>query len=163
MKKIIFTLILTKVIAQEYTAPLNLICNDSSLVNTELQWQVLGDFQFHEETHFNGYVLNAYGVGNGDGSDVAFFQKFTGPMLSDYHGKRIHSMQFISRAQATFQPLVFEISGLGNPDIVNLTDCILSSPASSHPDDLMAWIWKPLYDYKAGDELGDISSVTRSH
>ena len=139
MKKIIFTLILTKVIAQEYTAPLNLICNDSSLVNTELQWQVPGDFQFHEETHFNGYVLNAYGLGNGDGSDVAFFQKFTGPMLSDYHGKRIHSMQFISRAQATFQPLVFEISGLETADIVSLTNCILSSPASSHPDDPMAW------------------------
>ena len=160
MKKNIFVLILSKALSQESSVPLNLICTDSSLANTELQWQVPGAFQFHEETHFNGYVLNAYGIGNGDGSDVAFFQKFTGPMLSDYHGKRIHSMQFISRAQATFQPLVFEISGLGNPDIVNLTDCILSSPASSHPDDLMAWIWKPLYDYTTGDELGDTTLVS---
>ena len=160
MKKVIFILILTKVFAQESTVPLNLICTDSSLANTRLEWQVPGAFLFNDATHFNGYVWNPSGIGNADGSDVAYFQKFTGPMLSAYHGKRIHSMQFISRAQATFQPLVFEINGLEIPDIVNLTNCILSSPASSHPDDLMAWIWKPLYDYTIGDELGDTTLIS---
>ena len=77
------------------------------MANTELEWQVPGAFLFNDATHFNGYVWNPSGIGNADGSDVAYFQKFTGPMLSAYHGKRIHSMQFISRAQATFQPLVF--------------------------------------------------------
>ncbi|MFL3007451.1 MAG: T9SS type A sorting domain-containing protein [Candidatus Neomarinimicrobiota bacterium] len=160
MKKIIFTLILSKVFTQESTVPLNLICTDSSLANTGLEWQVPGAFQYHNETHFNGYIWNGSGIGQGDGSDVGFFQKLTGTMLSAHHGKKIHSLEFISRAQATFQPLVFEISGLGNPDIVNLTDCILSSPASSHPDDLMAWIPKPLYDYTIGNEMGDTTSIS---
>ena len=160
MKKIIFTLILSKVFTQESTVPLNLICTDSSLANTGLEWQVPGAFQYHNETHFNGYIWNGSGIGQGDGSDVGFFQKLTGTMLSAHHGKKIHSLEFISRAQATFQPLVFEISGLGNPDIVNLTDCILSSPASSHPDDLMAWIPKTLYDYTIGNEMGDTTSIS---
>ena len=36
MKKIIFALILSKALSQESTIPLNLICTDSSLANTEL-------------------------------------------------------------------------------------------------------------------------------
>ena len=160
MKKNIFVLILSKALSQESSVPLNLICTDSSLINTRIEWQVPNAFLYHNETHFNGYVFAASGIGQGDGSDVGFFQKLTGTMLSAHHGKTIQSLEFISRAQATFQPLVFEISGLGNPDIVNLTDCILSSPASSHPDDLMAWIPKPLYDYSVGDTLGDTTFIS---
>ena len=115
MKKVIFTLILTRIIAQESSVPLNLICTDSSLINTRIEWQVPSAFLYHNETHFNGYVFAASGIGQGDGSDVGFFQKLTGTMLSAHHGKKIQSLEFISRAQATFQPLVFEKSGLGKP------------------------------------------------
>ncbi len=160
MNKIIFIIVLSIAFPQDSTTPLNLICTDSSLSNTGLEWQAPDVFLFQIETHFNNYIFNPSGIGNADGSDVAFFQKFTGSMLSAHHGKRISSLEFISRAQATFQPLVFEISGLGNPDIVNLSDCILSSPASSHPDDIMTWIPNQLYNYTIGSELGDMSSIS---
>ncbi len=110
MKKVIFILILIWVIAQESSVPLNLICTYSSLINTRIEWQVPSAFLYHNETHFNRYVFAASGIGQGDCGDVGFFQKLSGTMLSAHHGRKIQSLEFISRAQATFQLLVFEIS-----------------------------------------------------
>ena len=159
MRKILAILILSKTIVQSSTVPLNLVCTDSSLSNTTLEWDIPDAFQLRTLTHFDGLLWNASGIGNGDGSDVAYFQRFTGPQLSEFHGKKIITLDFISRANATFQALVFEVAGLDNPDIANLSDCILSSPQIINPNQ-MEWTSASLFDYQSSNGLGDTTSVS---
>ena len=109
---------------QDMYAPLNLEITDSSLVNIGLSWETPEAFRIQSITHLNGTPFT--GVGNSDNSPVAYFQRFSGQMLSadQEHGKTIKSLRFYAFYQGSFQPLVFMTSGTASdtvPDIASLS------------------------------------------
>ena len=67
-------------LGQDMHAPLNLEITDSSLVNIGLSWETPEAFRIQSITHLNGTPFT--GVGNSDNSPVAYFQRFSGQMLS---------------------------------------------------------------------------------
>ena len=152
-KKFLISIILVKTIqisfSQDMYAPLNLEITDSSLANTGLSWETPEAFRIESITHLN--ATPTMGVGNADNSPVAYFQRFSGQMLSadQQQGKIIESIRFYAFYQGSFQPLVFMTSGIESdtiPDIANLSNCVLSGPKITIPNTFQ-WNDVNLFNY----------------
>ena len=148
---------------QDMYAPLNLEITDSSLVNIGLSWETPEAFRIQSITHLNGTPFT--GVGNSDNSPVAYFQRFSGQMLSadQEHGKTIKSLRFYAFYQGSFQPLVFMTSGTASdtvPDIANLSNCVLSGPKITTPN-TFAWNDVNLFNYNGMiEDTSEVSTIT---
>ena len=166
-KKFFVSIILFKTFqisfGQDMYAPLNLEITDSSLVNIGLSWETPEAFRIQSITHLNGIPFT--GVGNSDNSPVAYFQRFSGQMLSadQEHGKTIKSLRFYAFYQGSFQPLVFMTSGTASdtvPDIANLSNCVLSGPKITTPN-TFAWNDVNLFNYNGIiEDTSEVSTIT---
>ena len=166
-KKFFVSIILFKTFqisfGQDMYAPLNLEITDSSLVNIGLSWETPEAFRIQSITHLNGTPFT--GVGNSDNSPVAYFQRFSGQMLSadQEHGKTIKSLRFYAFYQGSFQPLVFMTSGTASdtvPDIANLSNCVLSGPKITTPN-TFAWNDVNLFNYNGMiEDTSEVSTIT---
>ena len=122
-------LCLTIGFSQESYSPNNLSITNLSLFNVSLAWDIPEVYHHEHVTHHNGAV--PYGIGNGDGSPVGYFQKLSPEMLELHSGKTINSMTFNTMWEGSFQPLVFVTSAVGTnlePDLTNLSNCMLTGP-----------------------------------
>ena len=165
--KFLISIILVKTIqisfSQDMYVPLNLEITDSSLANTGLSWETPEAFRIESITHLN--ATPTMGVGNADNSPVAYFQRFSGQMLSadQLHGKTIKSMRFYRFYQGSFQPLVFMTSQIESdtvPDIANLSNCVLSGPKITNPKPFQ-WNDVNLFNYSGTiDDTSQASTVT---
>ena len=166
-KNFFVSIILFKILqisfGQDIYAPLNLEITDSSLVNIGLSWETPEAFRIQSITHLNGTPFT--GVGNSDNSPVAYFQRFSGQMLSadQEHGKTIKSLRFYAFYQGSFQPLVFMTSGTASdtvPDIANLSNCVLSGPKITTPN-TFAWNDVNLFNYNGMiEDTSEVSTIT---
>ena len=144
-------------------APLNLEITDSSLANIGLSWETPEAFRIESITHLNATPFT--GVGNADNSPVAYFQRFSGQMLSadQQHGKIIESIRFYAFYQGSFQPLVFMTSGIESdtiPNIANLSNCVLSGPKITTPNTFQ-WNDVNLFNYSGIiEDTSQVSTVT---
>ena len=92
-------------LSQEGYSPNNLSITNLSLFNVSLAWNIPEVYQHEHVTHHNGAV--PYGIGNGNGAAVGYFQKLSPEMLELHSGKTINSMTFNTMWEGSFQPLVF--------------------------------------------------------
>ena len=147
--------------SQESYSPNNLSITNLSLFNVSLAWDIPEAYQHEHVTHHNGAV--PYGIGNGNGSPVGYFQKLSPEMLELHSGKTINSMTFNTMWEGSFQPLVFVTSGVGTnlePDLTNLSNCLLTGPPLVNATPWTQHTVK-LYDYNYQENvMGDVTTLS---
>ena len=147
--------------SQESYSPNNLSITNLSLFNVSLAWDIPEAYQHEHVTHHNGAV--PYGIGNGNGSPVGYFQKLSPEMLELHSGKTINSMTFNTMWEGSFQPLVFVTSGVGTnlePDLTNLSNCLLTGPPLVNATPWTQHTVK-LYNYNYQENvMGDVTTLS---
>jgi len=118
-----------------------------------LEWEAPIVFEQNQWLlNWDGSVWPEGGIGNSGGFPASYFQRLPHTELSDHVGKNLEMISLNPKGAADFQALVFEVTPGGEPDLLNNTNLILTSPIIGPPDYLLShWNYVQLYDHASSN------------
>ena len=149
LKRFLVFFFFSAILSQDIYKPNNL---EGRLVTLtpRLEWEEPLLYQNNEWLlNWNGSVNAETGIGNTGGFPASYFQRYDSSMLSLHHGKYLEMLAFIPKADAVFQPFVFEVDPGGSPDLINYTNLILTGPALGSTNYILNdWSYVNLYNHE---------------
>jgi len=155
LNKLLAIFFISAVFSQDIYKPNNL---DGRLVTLapRLDWEAPLLYENNEWLlSWTGTVNTETGIGNTGGFPSSYFQRYDSSMLSLHHGKYLEMLSFVPKAEAVFQPFVFEVGPGDSPDLINYTNLILTGPALGSANyTLNEWGYVNLYNHVSSNGIG---------
>ena len=132
--------------------PTNLQIDAASVGGVTLSWDIPENYRKEWMSHSTFAFV--YGIGNQGLDPANYFHKFPDSLLAEYHNMHVREIAFIPASISSFQPFVFETDpatpGNNVPDIINLSNCVLSAPQTTYINGFNTWKVHELFNHVEG-------------
>ena len=145
-------LIINILFSQAGDIPTNLQIDAASVGGVALSWDIPENYRKEWMSHSTFAFV--YGIGNQGLDPANYFHKFPDSLLAEYHNMLVREIAFIPASISSFQPFVFETDpatpGNNVPDIINLSNCVLSAPQTTYINGFNTWKVHELFNHVEG-------------
>ena len=132
--------------------PTNLQIDAASVGGVTLSWDIPENYRKEWMSHSTFAFV--YGIGNQGLDPANYFHKFPDSLLAEYHNMLVKEIAFFPASISSWQPFVFETDpatpGNNVPDIINLSNCVLSAPQVTYINGLNTWKVHELFNHVEG-------------
>ena len=132
--------------------PTNLQIDAASVGGVALSWDIPENYRKEWMSHSTFAFV--YGIGNQGLDPANYFHKFPDSLLAEYHNMLVKEIAFFPSSISSWQPFVFETDpatpGNNVPDIINLSNCVLSAPQTTYINGFNTWKVHELFNHVEG-------------
>ena len=132
--------------------PTNLQIDAASVGGVTLSWDIPENYRKEWMSHSTFAFV--YGIGNQGLDPANYFHKFPDSLLAEYHNMLVTEIAFFPASISSWQPFVFETDpatpGNNVPDIINLSNCVLSAPQVTYINGFNTWKVHELFNHVEG-------------
>ena len=132
--------------------PTNLQIEAASVGGVTLSWDIPENYRKEWMSHSTFAFV--YGIGNQGLDPANYFHKFPDSLLAEYHNMLVKEIAFFPASISSWQPFVFETDpatpGNNVPDIINLSNCVLSAPQVTYINGFNTWKVHELFNHVEG-------------
>ena len=145
-------LIINILFSQAGDIPTNLQIDAASVGGVTLSWDIPENYRKEWMSHSTFAFV--YGIGNQGLDPANYFHKFPDSLLAEYHNMLVKEIAFFPASISSWQPFVFETDpatpGNNVPDIINLSNCVLSAPQVTYINEFNTWKVHELFNHVEG-------------